>query len=412
MDSRETLRIAGRAIRGHELRSALTILGIVIGIASVVAFATFGASVEAEVVGDIETTSASNLYVFPTTDAEEGGFDAALQPVFTEHDVDRLAELDGVRAALPRGVVQVGSISHAGETRTGPQTTATTPASVTNDSLVAGRAFRSGQGEAVADRELAQSFAGNVSPGDPVSITRPGGETQSVTVVGVVDGTRGELPVTQFAGGGRLYLPADPFYETVVESPAAGVRQRAYPQVTLVTDPRRLSETRTAVESYLDGDSDASRLVGADATLVTRTGSDFVDQISDVIDQITRFVTGIAVIALVVGAVGIANVMLVSVTERTREIGIMKAVGARNGDVMQAFLVEAALLGGLGSALGVPLGLAVGYAGTRYADVAFALAPWWMAIAVVVGLLVGVVAGLYPAWRAARVDPIDALRHE
>jgi putative ABC transport system permease protein len=179
-----------------------------------------------------------------------------------------------------------------------------------------------------------------------------------------------------------------------------------------VSDPRQIPETKAAIEAYLSTESDARQLSAADTELVARSGSDFVDSISDVIEQITRFVTGIGVISLVVGAIGIANVMLVSVTERTREIGIMKAVGARNRDVMGVFLIEAGLLGTLGSLLGVPLGLLVGFGATRYADVGFALAPSWMVLAVVVGIVVGVVAGLYPAWRAARVDPIDALRHE
>ena len=195
-------------------------------------------------------------------------------------------------------------------------------------------------------------------------------------------------------------------------SPDVGVRQRAYPQVTVVADPAAVGPTRTAVQSYLDEDSDARRLTPGETELVARTGGDFVERIGDVIERITRFVTGIAVIALVVGAIGIANIMLVSVTERTREIGVMKAVGARNRDVMGLFLIEAGLLGAVGAALGLPLGLAVGYGATRYAEVEFALAPDWMVLAVAVGVLVGVVSGLYPAWRAARVDPIDALRYE
>jgi len=134
--------------------------------------------------------------------------------------------------------------------------------------------------------------------------------------------------------------------------------------------------------------------------------------VASVIERITRFVTGVAVIGLVVGAIGIANIMLVSVTERTREIGVMKAVGARNRDVLVLFLVEAGLLGTIGAVLALPVGLVVGYAATRYAEVTFALAPTWMVTAVAVGVVVGVVAGLYPAWRAARVDPIDALRYE
>jgi putative ABC transport system permease protein len=123
-------------------------------------------------------------------------------------------------------------------------------------------------------------------------------------------------------------------------------------------------------------------------------------------------VTGIAVISLVVAAIGIANITLVSVTERTKEIGIMKAVGATNRDTMQLFLTESVLLGTTGAVLGVPVGLAVAWGATRFAEVGFRLAVDWIGFAVVVGIGVGIVAGLYPAWRASRVDPIDALRYE
>jgi putative ABC transport system permease protein len=209
-----------------------------------------------------------------------------------------------------------------------------------------------------------------------------------------------------------VYVPIEPYYRTVVESPSVGVRQRAYPQVTVVTEPTRTETTRAAVESYLREESDARELLPGGAELTARTSGDFVAQVASVIERITRFVTGVAVIGLVVGAIGIANIMLVSVTERTREIGVMKAVGARNRDVLALFLVESGLLGAVGAILALPVGLAVGYGATRYAEVTFALAPTWMATAVVVGVVVGVVAGLYPAWRAARVDPIDALRYE
>ncbi|MEA1932182.1 MAG: ABC transporter permease [Euryarchaeota archaeon] len=410
MDSRESLRIAVRSIRAHKLRSALTVIGVVIGIASVITFATFGASVQSEIVGDIGDSSAGNIYVFGTPEDEEG-FERAFQPVFTESDVDSLREIEGVEAVLPRGIVQVGSVRQGNETLARQQVTATTPASIAPDSVVSGRAFTPGEQEVVVNERMAESFSQNLTAGSTLTLVLPDGEEREVTVTGVVNGTRGELPVSGFARQSRLYAPVDPFYESVVESPSAGVRQRAYPQVTVVADPRQIPETKAAIEAFL-AESDARQLSGSDTELVARSGSDFVDSISDVIEQITRFVTGIGVISLVVGAIGIANVMLVSVTERTREIGIMKAVGARNRDVMGVFLIEAGLLGTLGSVLGVPLGLIVGFGATRYAEVGFALALDWMALAVVVGILVGVVAGLYPAWRAARVDPIDALRHE
>ena len=411
MDGREGVRIAVRSVRAHKLRSALTVVGIVIGIASVITFATFGASVQAEIIGDIGDSNAGNIYIFGTPDDDEG-FDRVLQPVFTAADLTAISEIDGATTVLPRGSLQVSSIRAANQTLARSQVTATTEKSITTGSVVAGRSFTSGKEEVVVNERLATGFNENLTAGSTLTLNFPDGEERPVTVTGIINGTRGELPVSNFARQPRLYAPVDPFYETVVESPSAGVRQRAYPQVTVVTDPRRTAETRAAIEEYLAADADARRLSAGDTELVARSGSDFIDEISDVIERITRFVTGIGVISLVVGAIGIANVMLVSVTERTREIGIMKAVGARNRDVMSVFVIEAALLGTLGSLLGVPLGLLVGRGAAAYAEVRFALAPDWIALAVVVGIVVGIVAGLYPAWRAARIDPIDALRHE
>jgi len=100
------------------------------------------------------------------------------------------------------------------------------------------------------------------------------------------------------------------------------------------------------------------------------------------------------------------------VTERTQEIGIMKAVGAQNRDVLQLFLLEAVLLGVFGAVAGVPVGILGAYAAAEYVGLSLVFPLEWFGIAVAVGLLVGVVAGLYPAWNAARTDPIDALRYE
>jgi putative ABC transport system permease protein len=411
MDPRESVTIAVRSIRSHKLRSTLTVIGVVIGIASVVTFATFGAAVESEIVGSISESGANNVYVIGQP-ADEDGFQQALQPVFTEHDIAQMAALPGVAAVVPRGSIPANSVTHNGDTVSIQQLTATTPTAVTADSLVAGRAFQSGTDEVVLNRAAAESmFEQNLTTGDEVTVERTD-RTWTLTVVGIVNGTAGELPVGNFGPQPQLYVPAEPHYNAVVDSPATNARQRAYPQLTVIAEPAETVAVTETVETYLQERSDARQLAPADVELVARTSGDFAEQISDVISQITRFVTGIAVIALVVGAIGIANIMLVSVTERTREIGIMKAVGARNRDVMELFLLEATMLGTGGALLGLPLGLVVGWAATRYADVGFAFAPYWSALAVVVGVLVGSIAGLYPAWRAAHVDPIDALRYE
>ena len=415
MDPSEALRIAARSIRAHRLRSGLTVVGMVIGIASVVAFATFGASVQAAVIGDIGDTNANNVFVTPASvdDNSPGGAElAATRPVFTAIDVDRLREQPGVEAVIPQGLVGLSSATYGDQTVAQRQATATVPATFTESNTVAGRGFESGAAEAVLNEAAAESFERNVTVGSTLELTLASGETRNVTVVGIVSGTRGGF----LSGFGddtpRIFLPVDPFYSTVVESPAVGADVRVYPQLTVVASPEAVPAVKDRTEAYLTADSDAAQLLGEGVEIRVRTSEDVVGAIQDVISQITRFVTGIAVISLVVAAIGIANITLVSVTERTKEIGIMKAVGATNRDTMQLFLTESVLLGTTGAVLGVPVGLAVAWGATRFAEVGFRLAVDWMGFAVVVGIGVGIAAGLYPAWRASRVDPIDALRYE
>ena len=415
MDPREAFRIATRSIRAHRLRSGLTVIGMVIGIASVIAFATFGASVQAAVIGDIGDTNANNVFITPASvdDDSPGGEElAATRPVFTQIDIDRLRDQPGVEAVIPQGLVGLSSVTYANQTIAQQQATATVPETFTDANTVAGRGFEMGTDEAVLNEAAVRSFERNVTVGATLQLTLASGETRNVTVVGIVSGTRGGF----LSGFGddtpRIFLPADPFYTTVVESPSVGADVRVYPQLTVVAAPDAVPSVKTGTEAYLTGESDAAQLLAEGVEIRVQTSEDIVGAIQDVISQITRFVTGIAVISLVVAAIGIANITLVSVTERTKEIGIMKAVGATNRDTMQLFLTESVLLGTVGAVLGVPVGLVVAWGATRFADVGLTPAFDWMVFAVVVGVGVGIVAGLYPAWRASKVDPIDALRYE
>jgi putative ABC transport system permease protein len=412
MDARELFRLSARSLRGHKLRSALTIIGIVIGIAAVVTFVTLGASLKADVVGEIDQSTANNIYLL-STPAEDEGFPERPQAVFTEADLERFRGIDGVREVVPQGTIAISTLTFGNETIARQQVTATTPAAFERATFRAGRAFDAGSAEVVLNREATRVFERNLSVGDELTVGLRGNETAAVTVVGVVNRTGSQLPFQSFAAQPRFYVPADRYYETTVESPSlpGNPRQRAYPQVTVVADPATLSTTKTDVQASLNG-TDAATLQPRGYTLSARTSGDIADGLADLVDRLTRFVTGLALISLVVGAIGIANIMLVSVTERTKEIGIMKSVGGGKRDILLLFLVEAALLGGIGALVAIPVGLAGGYVATAYADIGLTLAPMWFAVAIGVGIVVGVVAGLYPAWRAARVDPIDALRYE
>ncbi|RLM53699.1 ABC transporter permease [Halobellus sp. Atlit-31R] len=414
MEFSEALRIAARSIRAHRLRSGLTVVGMVIGIASVIVFATFGASVQAAVIADIGDTNANNIFVTPASgdDGPPGSFSGFGQPVFTEIDVERLREQSGVEAVVPQGIVGLSTMTYGEQTIAQRQATATVPATFTESTLVSGEAFALGANETVLNEAAAGAFDRNVTVGSTVELTLASGATRTVTVVGITSGTRGGFVSGFGEATPRVYLPADPFYEATVESPSVGADVRAYPQVTVVADPNAVESVTEATEEYLTTESDAAQLVSGETEIRVQTSGDIVDAIQQVISRITRFVTGIAVISLVVAAIGIANITLVSVTERTKEIGIMKAVGATNRDTMQLFLTESALLGTIGAVVGVPVGLAVAWGATRFAEVGFTIAGDWVVFAVGVGVGVGIVAGLYPAWRASKVDPIEALRYE
>ena len=418
MDSREGLRIATRAITGHRLRSILTIVGIVIGIGTVVAFASFGASVESDVVAEFQGTSASEIYVIsggsflPGSGSDSGpptppSADLS-RPVITTHDVESMRGLDGTRAVIPRGTVPTSSLTYANETVGQATLTATTPAAF-EGSVVAGEAFEMGSREIVLNEMAAEQFDENVTVGSTIQVTQT--EPTSFTVVGIVSGARGGL--TEFGPSQpSFYVPVDPHYRTAQQSPTVGVEQRAYSQVTIVSDAGDVSAVRETVENYIDTSSDAIQIAGDDTELTVQSTADIVDGIQSVLQDITRLITGIGILALIVGAFGIANIMLVSVTERTREIGIMKSMGSTNREVLGLFLAESVMLGSAGAIVGIPLGLGVGYGAASFAEVGLTIPFGWIGIAIVMGITIGVIAGLYPAWRAARVDPIDALRYE
>jgi putative ABC transport system permease protein len=177
---------------------------------------------------------------------------------------------------------------------------------------------------------------------------------------------------------------------------------------------------KARVQEYLEGASDAKDRKGERLVFRYDTQEEVTKLITTAIGQFTGFVGAIGAVALLVGLVGIANIMLVTVQERTREIGVMKATGASRGEILLVFLVESVAICVVGAVLGIGLGLLMGM-GLNQVVGSFSspsMVPplvlvWdWYAIAVFMGVMVGLVAGLYPAWRAAKVSPVEALRYE
>ncbi|MDG5758021.1 ABC transporter permease [Natronococcus sp. A-GB1] len=407
MNLRESLRISWRSIRAHKLRSALTTLGVIIGIAAVITFMVLGGGFSEDVVGDIEAEQEPAMTVQTQTTPEDGfGVMLVETPIYTESDVDALEQREGVEYVAPQGSLDVVQAESDGEQLTGVvDAQATTADRFEHATFVDGGPF-DGADEAVVNEQAGQAFEENVSAGDELELTFEDGETTSVTVAGVAESEIGEQTPPQ------VFVPADEHYTTTVETPD-GDEERAYP--TLQIGAEGLDDVdpvqETAVD-YLEDDSHAAELKADDDEIAVQTVEDAIEQFDDLVGQLTVFIGAVAGIALVVGSIGIANIMIVSVTERTREIGVMKAVGATKRDIMQLFLVESVVLGAIGAVVGVAAGLGFGYLGVWLLGWPMVYPLEWVAIAVAVGIGVGVVSGLYPAWRGARVDPIEALRHE
>jgi putative ABC transport system permease protein len=424
MRARDGIRIAMRALEGHRLRSALTVVGIVIGIGTVIIFASFGTSVQTDVVGEFEDTAASEILVVTGDvglDPDDEGFgggppspgnlDSFALPGLTTHDLEQLETIDGVESVIPRGDIDAATALRYGNQSEPQNVVATSPSAFPGENIVSGRSFEQGaSGEIVLSEQAAAVFDRNVSVGDNITIEFREGE-ETATVVGIVTRARGGLNL--FGGfSTEAYVSTEYYreYGDSVESPSEGVKQAAYRQATLVAEPDQVTDTSSAVDTYFQTESDAARVL--DEGVTVQSAADIVDGIEEVLGDIIRLVSGIGLLALLVGAFGIANIMLVSVTERTKEIGIMKANGAQNRSVMGLFLAESVMLGLAGAIVGIPAGLAVGYAASAYAEVGFTVPYDWILVATLMGIATGVVSGLYPAWRAARVDPIDALRYE
>jgi len=416
MDPRESLRLSWRSIKGHRLRSTLTTIGVVIGVAAVITFVALGASLQTAVVGDISADQSPAMTVISQPIGEDGGFGGGSgQAVFTEHDIATVADIAGVETVIEQGTIQLAGVRYRDQSIPLPTMIATPPAyfeAVATGNLT-GRPYDIGVTEVVLNDVAAGLFATNVSVGDTVAVTPSGRDPINATVVGILDTETGPFAGPPGAAQPLVYGPPDPFYQTRLESPATGALERVYPRLTVVaTDFRTVDTVADTVQTTLNTTGDARTLLPPSYEVRVVTNQEFIQQIQDILNTFTGFITGIAVISLVVGAIGIANIMLVSVTERTREIGIMKAVGFQNRDVLQLFLVEATILGLIGSIAGIVLGLLAGFGVTRYLELPFTFPLEYAGIAVVVGILVGVVAGLYPAWDGARVDPIEALRYE
>jgi putative ABC transport system permease protein len=390
----ESIRVALTAIRANRLRSGLTVLGVVIGVLSVVLLVAVGSGARAVVTAGVEDLGSNLLLVAP------GSFEFGQAPTRSQFTLDDIDELS--RALRDRAQV-TGSIASGERVRSDTGAAFTSVIGVTADF------------EDVVNRPIARGEFFNES--DLATARR-------VAVLGstAADGLFGEIdPIARRVTIGGLRFRVIGTVEQL--GTALGVDRDSQVYVPL-TSAQRLFGIRT-IDTLFVRAEDRADLDGVRATIEQVLSERFEpDEFSilsqdeilgvagQILDTLTLVLAAIAGISLLVGGIGVSNIMLVSVSERTREIGLRKALGARTREITRQFLVEAIVLCGIGGLLGAALGVGLSVAADRFTPVP-ALVTWWsVALAFGVSVLVGVVFGVFPARRAGRLDPVVALRRE
>ncbi|WP_401736831.1 ABC transporter permease [Stenotrophomonas pavanii] len=390
---REATRMAVRSMLAHRLRTLLTMLGIIIGVAAVVTVVALGKGAQAQVESQINELGASTLEIFPGTDF--GDPRSAEIETLVVADADHLAALGYVDSVSPNLSGSVAALQGSRRANTQVLGVGADLPRVRGLRLKAGRFFTDDEVHAHrAVGVLDQKAAKALSSGSPVGSTVLLGG-MPVEVIGVVG-------ASAFAGGATptVYVPYT----------SAASRLLGSPRLESITVRVRDDVPTRAAEASLG--AELQRLHGRRDFFIYNA-----DQISKAVmkssQTLAALVSAIAAVALVVGGVGVMNIMLVSVKERVREIGVRLAVGARQGDILRQFLIEAVLICLFGGALGVLLAFGVSALSSLLAlGVPFLFTPGPVLAALVCSSAIGLGFGYFPARSAAQLDPIQALAAE
>ncbi|GAB4279637.1 MAG: ABC transporter permease [Coriobacteriia bacterium] len=393
MNFYESFRIALKALSANKARAALTMLGVIIGVAAVIILVAIGSGVQSEVTGQIEGLGSNLIFVFPA-DFQSGGGGTVTRP-FEVDDVELVERqlADQVVAVVP--IVQFPvTIKHGNRSiRTVVAAGNEQGDEVFTSTIAEGRHFNGSEVDAAArvialgDTVRTELFPGQNPIGKTVTVNG-----QRFRVLAYYEPVGGSFGGDQ---DNQVYMP----YTTAQR--LAGTDDISM-MVVKVSDPDRIDLVKRRIRTLLEPK------FGEDLSVFTQEQT--LSILGDLLGMLTFAVAGIGGISLLVGGIGIMNIMLVSVSERTREIGIRKAVGARTYDILSQFIIEAVVLSVTGGLVGIALGAAVSYAAQDFVPT---LVTWWaVATAFFFSAAVGVFFGVYPAWKASRLNPIDALRYE
>ena len=407
----DSLSAAWSGVITHKLRSSLTMLGIVIGITAVIALMSIGRGVEAEIISQIESLGSNLVFITPgwTTEEEAWAAGGSAQTL-TQEDAAAIAEqVPSVSSVAP--VLASNLQAVVGGENMGAQVFGVTPEhmQVNNLEIAHGAFFteydyQRGAKVAVLGSNVKETLFGDADPiGQQM---RMGGIV--VRVIGVLEGKE----AMEGSPDDNIFIPLTTFQQTVYQPRTAQGEHVVHYISLTVSDEEQGDYVVEEITSLLRSRHQLAANADDDFEIISM--QEIIETVSEITGTMSLFLGAIAGISLLVGGIGVMNIMLVSVMERRREIGILKALGATGRDIWTQFLMEAAFLTLAGGIIGIALGWGLSYSVSRFSmgQIPSVVTADIVILAVSVSVGIGLFFGFYPAWKASRLNPIEALRSE
>ena len=397
------LRSAWEGLMLNKGRSFLTTLGVIIGVASVIIMLAISSGTEAEIARQINALGASLVIVSPAR-----GIPGSARTLLYDDALAIREQVVGVVGVSAEQAPPAQNVKANDNTLEDIPVIGTSPEfpMVRDFAVASGRYFNENEDErkakvAVLGSGIASDLFGETDPiGQVVTIG-----TTKLTIIGVME-SKGIVSDVDYDG--RVYIPINLVFDKFMNTMNIG-RDRVRTIYVKAESPERISSVITQITAVLAErhDVDVSK-----PDFSVQTQQDIIDTREATTAAFRDLLAWVAGVSLVVGGIGIMNIMLVSVTERTREIGLRQALGARPADVLLQFLFEAVILSLVGGLVGVILGVGGSYIFGKFGSMQTALVPLSIPLAFGASAIVGIFFGYYPAVQAAKLDPIVALRHE
>jgi putative ABC transport system permease protein len=395
---RETLSMAFYNLSRRKMRTGLTLLGIIVGIGAVVALISLGNGMEAAISDALESFGPNKIYIASNFGSGFGGI--GFGESLTDDDLEKVRNVGGVKNAVGMSMKSL-PVEYKEETKilpiigVNPKDNKMFFSEIQSFKLSQGRFLESGEKNTVVAGYLIEkdTFSEDVKLRSKFTI-----KDREFRVVGFFESLGNPQDDSQ------IYIPLDTLREI-----SGGGNELVAMMAEAEENP---SEVAKEIEDVLDKAHHGEDL------FMAMTAEQVQEQIGSIFGVMSIALGGIASISLLVAGFGIMNTMLMSVLERTREIGIMKAIGATNVKIMTVFLVETAAIGFIGGVIGILFGsglyLGISYAATNFLGfkLAMFISPSLMIMALLFSMFVGILSGLYPAWRASKLNPVEALRYE